>query len=102
MKKATYELKANLWIYPGETANWHFLTVPKKESADISEKFKAFTRGWGSLPVNAMIGKTKWRTSIFPDRKAGTYLLPVKKEVRDREALMADDPVEFTITVLPK
>ena len=28
-----------------------------------------------------------WRTSIFPDNKRGTYLLPVKKQVRTAEGL---------------
>ena len=41
------------------------------------------------MRVKVSIGRTKWATSIFPDRKRGTYLLPVKKEVRKAEGLQA-------------
>jgi hypothetical protein len=33
------------------------------------------------------------RTSLFPDSKAGTYLLPVKRAVRDAEHLDAGDDI---------
>ena len=40
---------------------------------------------WGSVRVTARIGKSRWQTSLFPDSKAGAYLLPVKKSVREAE-----------------
>ncbi len=105
MKKETTKKKftftVNIWIYPGANAAWHFVTVPKKESGTIQESFKEFTRGWGSLPVLVKIGKTSWNTSIFPDRKAGTYLLPLKKEIRRKEGLESGDSVKVTIEILP-
>ena len=93
--------KVKVWLYPGDNASWHFVTVPKKESGIIKESFKEFTRGWGSLPVKVKIGKTIWKTSIFPDRKSGTYLLPLKKEIRRKEGLEINDSVSVVITVLP-
>ncbi len=82
MQKKQFKLQANVWLYPGETGNWHFVTVPKKESAQITEQFKSMKKGWGSLPVEVKIGKTTWTTSIFPDSTSRTYLLPLKAEVR--------------------
>lgn len=94
-----FKLKTKLWLYPTERAAWHFLTVPKAESSKIKTSFGAHSRGWGSLPVRVKIGKTTWDTSIFPDRKVGTYLLPVKASVRTQEELQCDDTVTYTITL---
>lgn len=87
-----------LWLYPGAAA-WHFITVPKKESAFIKEQHGKNARGWGSLPVQATLGTTTWKTSIFPDKQSGTYLLPVKLAVRKLEGLAYGDMTECTIDI---
>ena len=56
-------------------------------------------RGWGSLPVTVTIGKTSWKTSIFPDAKAGAYLLPLKADVRKKEKILASDTVSFSLEI---
>lgn len=96
----TYKVTAKVWLYPGENANWHFVTVPKKESAHIGEHFKSFKKGWGSLPVAVTLGKTSWETSIFPDRKSGTYLLPLKAIIRRKEGVEAGDSVIVTFHIV--
>ena len=78
---------------------WRFLTVPKKESTEIKEKFGKYAKGWGSLPVSVTIGKTTWNTSIFPDKKSGSYLLPLKAKVRKAEDIFDDSVVKFTVTL---
>ena len=55
-------------------------------------------RGWGSLPVEARIGETHWRTSIFPGDGA-SWLLPVKATVRRAEGLGEDEDVTVSVTV---
>ncbi|MBP9762590.1 DUF1905 domain-containing protein [Patescibacteria group bacterium] len=37
--------------------------------------------------VLVTVGKTMWETSIFPDKKSQSYLLPMKLEVRKRRGL---------------
>jgi hypothetical protein len=81
-----FKFKSKIWLYPGMAA-WHFVNVPKSQSATIKKLFGDMKRGWGSLPVLASIGKTNWKTSIFPDSKTGTYLLALKAEVRKMESL---------------
>ena len=93
-----FKFKLHLWRWKGPAA-WYFVTVPKKESETIRKYFGEVKRSWGSLPVKAMIGKTRWETSIFPDRKLGAYLLPVKSEIRKIEKLNDGDRVQVTITV---
>lgn len=92
-----YKFKAKLWVYPGDKAAWRFITVPKDASAEIKKKIK-LKNGFGSIRVKANIGKTSWDTSIFPDSKSGTYLLPVKASVRRAEGLEDGDVVEARIT----
>lgn len=97
MKK--YKLKSKVFLWSGDMAAWHFLGVSKKESAEIKEKFGKKVRGFGSIPVNVTLGKTTWTTSIFPDSKSGTYLLPLKASARKAEGVFDDDEVNFTITI---
>lgn len=56
-------------------------------------------RGWGSVRVEATIGTTTWTTSVFPDAKTGSFLLPIKKEVRNAEGIGEGDRVRFTLTI---
>lgn len=99
MSTKRYHLRSEVWLYPGMAA-WHFASLPKKEAEEISKKFGSKKRGWGSLPVRVTIGKTSWTTSIFPDKRSGTYLLPLKSAVRKKEEIQAKEQVEFMIEVL--
>ncbi len=92
-------MKSELWVYPGK-AGWHFITVPEKQSKDIVGSFGQLKRGWGSLPVEVLIGKTKWKTSIFPDKKRKGYLLPIKSEIRKKENLEAGDLLVINLNIL--
>ena len=91
-------MKSEVWLYPG-MAGWHFISIPKKQTEDIKRRFGAKAKGWGSLPVVVNIGKTKWKTSIFPDKKSGTYLLPLKADVRKKEGVFKGDFVNLLIEV---
>jgi hypothetical protein len=95
----TLLFSAELWRWPGNAA-WHFVNVPRETSEKIKKKHGANARGWGSLPVSVTLGKSKWKTSIFPDKKSGTYLLPVKASVRKAEGVFDKDMVRVEITVL--
>lgn len=81
-------------------AGWHFLSVPKIESEKIKNKHGAQRRGWGSLPVSARIGKTIWKTSIFPDSREGIYILPLKAKIRRAEEILDGDTVRFELKIL--
>jgi hypothetical protein len=75
------EFEAELWVWessPAESA-WVFLTVPGEETEDI-RLHSGPPRGFGSVRVEATIGSTTWRTSVFPDKRG--FALPVKKAVR--------------------
>jgi hypothetical protein len=95
---AVYKVRAKVWQYPG-MAGWHFVYVDKVLSAKLKEKYGRGSRGFGSIPVEAAIGETKWKTSIFPDKKSGAYLLPLKAAVRRAEGIEDGDAIEFTLKI---
>jgi hypothetical protein len=110
MSKPTHTIKAKVWLYhmnpstsgthsSGQAGAWHFVTLPKKQSAEIKKTYAAMKRGWGSLPVTITVGKTSWKTSIFPDSKAGAYLLPLKALVRKKENIKDGDVITFKLEV---
>jgi uncharacterized protein (DUF302 family) len=70
----------------------------KKDSEDIKKRCKV-KAGFGSVPVMVTIGKTKWKTSIFPDKRSGTYLLPLKAEVRKKESIYSGDNISLIIEI---
>lgn len=98
MTATTYKLESNVFVYPGMSA-WRFLGLPKKLAQEIKKKHGSRTKGWGSLPVSVRIGKTIWDTSIFPDKKSGSYLLPLKAKVRKAEGIFDDSNVSFTLKI---
>ena len=95
----TFRMKSKVWLWPGNAA-WHFVTLPKDEGAHIQDAFGGLSRGFGSLPVKVTIGKTLWKTSIFPDKKRGSYVLPLKKDVRKKEGIKEGDTIIFQIEVV--
>lgn len=106
MKSAAYPIKAKVWLYQGDPSTgsgqaspWHFITIQKADADEIKKEYVWSRRGFGAIPVNVTIGKTSWKTSIFPD-KDGTNLLPLKKEVRKRENIKADATISVSIEVI--
>jgi hypothetical protein len=95
---SSYSFRAELWLYPGE-AGWHFLTLPVEVADEIREESAAFRKGFGSVKVTAETGGQSFQTSIFPDAQSGSYLLPVKRYVRDAAHLVAGNEVQVRLTV---
>ena len=55
------------------------------------------TYGWGVIPVTVTIGRTTFRTSLFP--KDGGYLVPVKDAVRRAERIELGDTVAIELRI---
>jgi hypothetical protein len=90
------EFDDNIWFWKGP-APWYFVTVPAQQCHDLSAIAGAVTYGWGMIPVHARIGKTKWKTSLFP--KDGRYIVPIKASVRKAEKLDEGDHVAVRLEV---
>jgi len=91
------EFDGEIWFWRGP-APWYFITVPQEECGELKEASRLVTYGWGMIPVTARIGRTEWKTSLFP--KDGRYVVPVKAVVREAEGLQEDDVVTVRLAVV--
>jgi hypothetical protein len=74
-----------------------FVAVPDEPSRDLKAISALVTYGWGVIPVHVRIGKTEWKTSLFP--KEGRYLVPIRMSVQKSEKLEVGDSVAFQLKV---
>ena len=97
----TVAFTAPLWLWGGAGGSWHFVTLPEEPSAELRRAAAANgpRRGFGSVRVEASIADVAWRTSIFP-QQGGTWLLPVKAEVRRRAGIAAGDEVLVSVELV--
>ena len=98
LKGIKYEFSAKPWKHGG-VASWYFVSLPYEVAREIREGFQTEERGWGRLPVTARVGDSEWKTSIFFDTKAKTYLLPLKAELRRKEGLEVGKSLEAFIWI---
>jgi hypothetical protein len=84
------EFSGKIWFWRGPSP-WYFVTVPEDFSRDIKEVERLVTYGWGMIPVIVRIGKTEYKTSLWP--KDGRYIVPIKASVRGAEHLEEGDTV---------
>lgn len=90
---------AELWIWDARRDDsWTFVSVPEDVSEDIRELATGPRRGFGSVRVQATIGGSQWRTSIFPGSTG--YVMPVKAKVRKAEGLAEGDTTSVTIELV--
>lgn len=90
------EFDGEIWYWRGP-APFYFVTVPAEESEDLQVISEAVTYGWGMIPVQAHIGQTKWKTSLWP--KDGRYIVPIKAAVRKAEKIAEGDQVTVRLFV---
>ena len=89
--------------FSGEVIEWRgpapflFVAVPADISAEIKSVSRQATYGWGVIPVEACIGETVYKTSLFP--KDGRYLVPVKVVVQRAEKVELGDTVHVSLQI---
>jgi Domain of unknown function (DUF1905) len=60
-----FEFTGKIWFWRGP-APWYFVSIPAKQSDNLNVISGLVTYGWGMIPVRVRIGKTEWRTSLYP------------------------------------
>ncbi len=98
LMKKEFKIKTKVWLYPSPPAGgggWHFVTLDKKVSAQIREKYPR-----GFVKVEAKIGKTKWPTSLFPHKLSMAYLVCIKASVRKAEGIFEGDEITLSIKLI--
>lgn len=95
-----FEFTSTIWRHHGDAA-WYFITLPHGVADDIDELTAPTRRGFGSVRVEATIGASTWHTSLFPDSKVSSYVLPVKRSIREAEGLDDGDAVGVRVELVP-
>jgi len=90
------KFNGKIWYWRGPSP-FYFVTVPAKQCRDLKAISGFVTYGWGMIPVTVQIGKTEWKTSLFP--KDGRYIVPIKASVRNAENLEEGDTVPIRLEV---
>jgi hypothetical protein len=88
------EFKGKIFHWRGP-APFLFVAVPEEASREIKAVSRSLTYGWGVIPVHVRIGKTEWKTSLFP--KDGRYLVPIKMVVQKAEKIGEGDDVSVRL-----
>lgn len=70
-----------------EVDTWTFVSLPVEASEEIRDVAGEPGRSFGALRVRVTLGSSTWTTSIFPDSARGCDVLPIKRAVREAEAL---------------
>lgn len=91
-----FEITGVVWEWRGPSP-FYFVTVPDEESAELEATSSLVTYGWGMIPVEASIGLTRWKTSLFP--KDGCYMVPLKSAIRKAEGISIGDSVNVRLSV---
>lgn len=97
IRNRNYKIKARIFKWNSKSA-WFFVRIEKETAENIKDNFSMFAGGWGSLPVNVSVGNSTWKTSIFPDK--GTYLLPIKSQIRKAENIKEDDELNIKLEII--
>ena len=85
MDTLEYEFEGEVWLWSGKKTDWWFITMPQDMSDQPSILPNMCSAVSKSLKVNARIGGSEWQTSMFPSKERKSYLLPIKKAIRDAE-----------------
>ena len=93
-----FEFSARLWRWP--RGNWFFVTLPFDVADEIDDHAPAARVGFGSVRVEVTIGGSTWQTSVFPDKGAESFLLPVKQQIRRAEGIDDGDDIDVTLRPL--
>lgn len=95
--EAIFSFSGALFETPSEVS-WVFVSVPAEDSEEIHDLVPR-RPGFGSVRVTAEIGETSWKTSIFPSKEYESYVLPVKRAVRDKERIGVGDVADVSIRI---
>lgn len=94
----SYAFEAEVWEHDGP-GGWHFVSLPEDLADEVEATWGGQAAGFGSIKVDVAIGATRWSTSLFPDTRRQTYVLPVKKAVRKAENLVDGSRAHVEVAV---
>lgn len=99
-----WDVRGPMWLWQGSDGapakgSWYFLTIDGDTAAAIRAAASGSAAAWGSVAVEATIGATTWRTSLFPSKSVAGWLLPLKAAVRKAERLVEGGEISVRLAL---
>ncbi len=91
-----FRLKAKIWTHKDR---WHLITIPARAGKTIKQRFGHTEKGWGSIPVEVKTKGFTWSTSIFHDKRMGSYIMLLKKAAREKNKVKKGDTLLFELRI---
>lgn len=99
-------ITAPLTRWQGDRGTYHLIAITGEpaEALAMHARMRRLEfgrqRGFGSVKVNARIGETQWRTSVFPQKQSSEWILLVSRKVMRAEGLAEGDPAPLELDLL--
>jgi hypothetical protein len=99
----SWNVRGPVWLWQGSDGapakgSWYFLTIDGETASAICAN-AVNAAAWGSVYVEVTIGVTTWRTSLFPSKQVGGWLLPLKAAVRKAEKIAEGSVIEAVLAL---
>lgn len=88
-----FQIQGKVIRYTIKPASWYFIHLDAATAAAV-RTVRTRTVGFQSVPVEVTVGRTVWRTALFPT-KDKLYLLALKAKVRQAESIREGDEVNL-------
>lgn len=72
---------------------WYFVAVPKHIAHPIREVYKDRKYKWVEIPIQVQIAFVKWETRMFWLKQLQSYIIPLKKDIREKLSIDVNDKV---------
>ena len=82
----TFSCRTQLTRWQGNRGTYHLLSITGETAEQIAMHERLYRlefgarRGFGSVKVNARIGSTEWKSSVFPQKQSAEWILLVAKK----------------------
>lgn len=93
-----FQIRGKVIRYTVEPASWYFVYLDDRTTTAVRAA-RTKTVGFQYVPIEATVGKTTWRTTLFPT-KEGPYLLALKAKVRQAESIREGDTVAVELKLI--
>lgn len=96
----TYEFEGEPYPWRTDRVSWTFVDLPQELSDEVEDARASAPSRFGAVRVEVVLGGTTWRTSLFPSKERGTFVLPVKKAVMRAEGVEHGDRVSVRFSLV--
>ncbi len=96
--KIKYNFSGKIWKH-NANGGWIFVSLPIGVTKEIRENLRWQEEGWGRMKATAVVNGMKWDTPIWFDKKHGTYLLPLKADIRKKADLKLGDTITLAVLI---